>query len=219
MGFFDSVKKYANDKFLQKVTCSCCQEEIKIMSTQKLADGNLVCNKCLNRIPEEFSFDTNYGTIKQLEKIINYMAYSKKELKPAFHSTLETTYGDISFDPKSGLFKVGYDSDLFFNLSDICFFNMKFVPKEYKEKMLSVKKCDIFGDVILELGVKESDLSPSAHYSTTVAYDEETTGVKKGLSGMNFIIDNPPEMEEFLARITQYINTQELLNGDEFGNE
>ncbi len=206
MGFFDSIKKKAYDNFLQKVVCSCCQNEVKIMNTYKLADGNLICGKCMNKIPLEFCFSPNSETIEKVEKIINYMTYSKTELEPIFKSNPDTVLWDFKFDPAHGLFTVGTDSKMIFKLSDIELFDMRFVAKEYKENTFSVKKCTVTGDILLDLRVKESELVPMAHYSKTVAYGIETTGVKKGFMGSELIISDPPGMTTFLARIAPYIN-------------
>lgn len=210
MGLLDSVKKMANDKFLQVVVCSCCQNELKIRNTEKLSDGNYICKRCMRRIPKEFC---RPDTMENVEKIINYMTYSKTELKPIFEYTYETSYGPFEIDPVHGLFRFGYESELIFKLSDIISFDMQYVPEEYKEKALSVKKCNVYGRVMLELLAGSTDTEvPLVVYNETVDNWAKSVAVKERITDSLYTVELPFKLRTFLENIAPYIDTEETAD-------
>lgn len=187
-----------------KVFCTNCPEEAKLLSRLKLQDGKYLCSKCKANIPE-FMMSTvrEHYRLEDYKDLLDYIGYSNKHLRPQYHETHR--YHSVGFDSIHGIFHLGYDvkeKSVFLDVKNVTYFDLEFEPEEVKEGIIGTK---VKGDVRMLLEMSW----PSFAYSTKVAYGEKAKA-KKSFLGNNITYDNPSEMSIFLnAFLTCCINSTE----------
>lgn len=204
MKIFDEIKKYLNDNYFGKVECAHCKETGRVRKFFKTSDGKHICENCQFKLPTTLREKLEESSYEEVEEILSYIDYSKRELAPKFKVNLK--YEDFMVDTVNGLFKTCYRAPVL-EIKNIEMYSFDFAPTEGREGLLSAT---VTGNVNALVVTN----SPKMCYNETVALMVKGKAKKK-LGGSIYFYENPKKLDEFLEKFEPVVEKFRQSNNTE----
>jgi hypothetical protein len=204
MKIFDEIKKYLNDNYFGKVECEHCKKTGRVRKFFKTKDGKFICGNCQFDLPTTIRENVAESEYEEIEEILSYVDYSKRELAPKFRETLKYEY--FSVDAVNGLFKIFGGSPVL-ELKNIEMYSFDFEPTEGREGLISATVTGNVNALIITN-------SPKMCYNEIVALMVKGKAKKK-LGGSIYYYENPKKLDEFLEKFEPVLEKFRQSNNTE----
>lgn len=176
----------------KEIYCAKCGKKTNIFTRTKLADGNYLCAECMSVVPSFMrqSVSDRYS-IDDYNDLLDYIAYSHKELRPQFRES--HSYYSVRIDTESRIMYLGYgidDKTVFFHMHNVEDFELVFRGEEFKEGIVGGK---VKGKILMTLKMG----TPYFYHEEILDHSAKAKARKRMLSS-EIEYENPNGMDEFM---------------------
>lgn len=171
--------------------CNVCNNKVNNLTSHRLGDGTILCNKCFSEIPKYFRKDA----LMTWSECMYHSFIAYRSLNQKYSGTITDKFKGISFGKDSGVFSLpGYEDSTVYKLTDVdeMLFNVS-----HTEIQKGLVKPYITGDITFETRLVNLGLTIKVVIAKKIKlitdYDKQTN---------TYTYDLPDEYQIFMGRIS-----------------